>query len=101
LQPNSTTRWRKDLGENPLEIVVVFDGSSDCTVEEVCKFTEAGLRLIEITEYNGKNFAMNIALKSIDYDVVVFSDANSELQSKALCYLMRQQTGAAGQRHSS
>ena len=96
MQPNSTTRWRKDLGEHPLEIVVVFDGSSDCTVEEVRKFTEAGLRLIEITEYNGKNFAMNIALKSIDCDVVVFSDANSELQSKALCYLMRQQTGETG-----
>jgi len=76
--------------------VVVFVGSSDCTVEEVRKFIEAGLRLIEITEYKGKNFVLNIALKNIDCDVMVFSDANSELQSKALCYLVRQQTGETG-----
>ncbi len=41
-------------------------------------------------------YVLRASPKSIDCDVVVFSVANGELQSKALCYLMRQQTGETG-----
>lgn len=73
-----------DLGPHSLEVLVVSDGSRDDTVLEARKFADRGVRTIEITEHVGKANAMNHVLPEISTDVVVFSDANSQISEHAL-----------------
>ena len=78
-----------DTGVHKLEIVVVSDGSTDGTVEEVRRYSGSGVRLIEIKEHKGKIFALNKAISAISSDISVFSDANSAFRHDALTQLLR------------
>jgi cellulose synthase/poly-beta-1,6-N-acetylglucosamine synthase-like glycosyltransferase len=78
-----------DLGPHTLEILVVSDGSRDDTALEARKFVDRGVRTIEIRDHVGKANAMNRALTEISTDVVVFSDADSAIDQRALVNLLR------------
>lgn len=78
-----------DLGPHTLEFLVVSDGSQDDTVVEVRKFTDRGVRAIEIAEHVGKANALNRALAEISTDVVVFSDANSVISENAVPEMLK------------
>lgn len=78
-----------DMGCHQLEVVVVSDGSSDSTADEVRGFSGRGVRLVEIKEHHGKIAAMNQALAELGGDVVVFSDANSMFRRDALVHLLK------------
>lgn len=80
---------RLDTGPHRLKVVVVSDGSIDGTAEAVrCRVSDR-VKLIDITEHHGKISALNAALRRIDGDVVVFSDANSKIGDDALLRMLR------------
>lgn len=77
-----------ETGPHHLEIVVVSDGSTDGTVDEVRAFEERGVRLFDLREHEGKNAALNRAVAELTGDIVVFSDANSVFRREALVHLL-------------
>lgn len=77
-----------ETGGHMLDIVVVSDGSTDQTPQEVRMFEDRGVRLIEIKDHVGKIAALNRALPELKVDVVVFSDANSVFQPQTMVSLL-------------
>ncbi len=67
-----------DYPKNKLSIVVVSDGSTDRTDEIVSRFVDRGVRLIRIEGRVGKTEARNQALKLVECELVLFSDATTE-----------------------
>lgn len=65
-----------------LKIIVISDCSTDSTNEIVKSFQE--VELLELSERKGKNGGLNEALKKVDSDIVVFSDANSLYKKNAI-----------------
>ncbi len=78
----------QDVGSHCLRVVVASDGSVDRTADIVRSFSDPRVCLVDVREHVGKIPAMNRALEQIDCDVVVFSDANSELVPGALNALL-------------
>lgn len=70
-----------------LEVVVVSDGSSDCTDEIVRAVNDPRVRLIRMKQRGGKTNGQNEGVKHCRGEVVVFSDATAIYHSKALLYL--------------
>jgi cellulose synthase/poly-beta-1,6-N-acetylglucosamine synthase-like glycosyltransferase len=66
------------------EIVVASDGSTDATAEIVRSFANRGVRLIEIPERRGKQFAQLQARDDSRGEILVFTDAGVELDADAL-----------------
>jgi glycosyltransferase involved in cell wall biosynthesis len=66
------------------EIVVASDGSDDGTPEIVRGFSKQGVKLIEIPERRGKQFAQLQARDLSCGEILVFTDAGVELDSDAL-----------------
>ncbi len=78
-----------DYPRELLEIVVVADGSSDGTCDEVRRFADRGVRLAHQPERRGKNHAMSRAVPTARGEILVFSDANAFFEPKALRMLVR------------
>ena len=72
-----------------LEIVVVSDASTDGTDDIVSEYAGRGVRLIRQPERRGKTAGLNLALRAITTDLVVFSDANALYEGDALRKLAR------------
>ncbi len=69
------------------EVWVVTDGSSDKTPEIVGKRKE--VRHFHLPERRGKIHAVNRVMKEITSDIVVFSDANTEINQDGLLTMIR------------
>jgi cellulose synthase/poly-beta-1,6-N-acetylglucosamine synthase-like glycosyltransferase len=76
------------LGAHSLDIVVTSDGSDDDTVRVAQTYADRGVRTFETVEHLGKAHALNKALAAIGGDVVIFSDANSEIDKAAIPVLL-------------
>ena len=81
------TDYPKDL----LEIVIMSDASTDNTISIVKKFIEDNksddkfkITLYEASEHKGKTNAQNEAVKKIDAEVIVMTDANSMFEKSAV-----------------
>jgi cellulose synthase/poly-beta-1,6-N-acetylglucosamine synthase-like glycosyltransferase len=66
-----------------LSVVVASDGSVDATNDIVRRYAPA-VRLLELSPRRGKMTAINLGIKNVTGDVIVFSDANTFLQPGAI-----------------
>ncbi len=76
----------------PDRIILINDGSSDSTLEIMHLYREIfpeRIMVIDIKRNTGKATAMREALPYIKGDVVFFTDADSELDSRAFEYMIR------------
>lgn len=76
-----------DYPEEKLEVFVVTDGSTDDTPEIVKQFPR--LTLFHSPERRGKIHAVNRVMKFVRSPIVVFSDANTQLNTAALKNIVR------------
>lgn len=77
-----------DYPKNKLEILVSSDNSTDRTNEIVRTFIAAhpeySIRLYEVQERKGKTNAQNEAAKTVTSEILVMTDANAMLDTKAI-----------------
>lgn len=78
-----------DYPKENLKIIVVSDGSTDKTDSIVSRFQTRGVELIRIEGRVGKTEARNQALKKIDSEIIVFSDATTIYAKNSLKMLVR------------
>jgi len=78
-----------DYPTERLEIVVVSDGSTDRTCEVVWQLAHQGVVLRHYDGRIGKTACLNHAVPLAAGDIVVFSDANSSYEKRALKELVR------------
>lgn len=73
-----------DSGNFQAQVLVVSDGSTDGTVDEVKAVQDPRVELIERKERSGKALALNSIIPLIKGEVVIFTDANSIVEPGAL-----------------
>lgn len=87
---------------NKLEIILVNDASTDKTLDEIQEFMSfhdgPTIKVLNRVERTGKSASLNFALKQINSDILVISDADCFLSPdtliKALPYLSNAEVGA-------
>ena len=78
-----------DYPRDRLEIVVASDGSTDRTNAIVESYRGRGVQLLLVRDNIGKLAVLNRFVPLVQGDVVVFSDASTELEPNALRLLVR------------
>lgn len=78
-----------DYPREKLEIIVVSDSSIDQTDDIVKKYEQQGVRLFRQEPRAGKTAALNMAVPQARGEILIFSDANSIYESKALRMLLQ------------
>lgn len=78
-----------DYPRDQLDIIVVSDGSTDRTDAIVEECSHRGVRLVRCPARMGKSHALNYVMPMVRSDLVVFSDANSLYDSKAVREIVR------------
>ena len=76
-----------DYPKNKLEIFFVTDGSTDQTPEIVKEYP--AIQLFHSFERKGKIHAVNRVMKSVKTPIVIFCDANTDLNREAIKYILR------------
>lgn len=76
-----------DYPSSSLHIVWVTDGSSDRTPEILASYPQN--TVLHSPERKGKTAALNRAMKFIDSEIVVMTDANTELNSECISRIVR------------
>lgn len=77
-------RWPGDL-----EIVVFCDGCTDATAQKVAALADPRLRVMENPQQRGKATALNEAIPTCRYPIVVLGDARQDFHPEALMELTR------------
>lgn len=77
----------QDYPSHLLKIIIITDGSADETPNIVSTFSN--VQLLHKPERGGKTAAENRAMEHIDSEIVIFSDANTELPLDAVSKLVR------------
>jgi cellulose synthase/poly-beta-1,6-N-acetylglucosamine synthase-like glycosyltransferase len=76
-----------DYPKDKLEILVLSDGSTDRTDTIVQSFANYPVRLIRINSRKGKTHAQNEGVRAARGEILVFSDATTVYERRALRYL--------------
>lgn len=76
-----------DYDQKKLKVLIVTDGSTDNTTEIVKKYPT--IKLMHKDERKGKIAAVHRAMPEVTTDIVIFSDANTMLNSDAVYNLAR------------
>lgn len=72
-----------------LDVSVVSDGSTDNTNSIVEAFNEHGIKLLALSSNRGKTVAQNQAVRHVQGEILVFSDANAMYAPDAITALVR------------
>ena len=91
-----------DYPKDKLQIIIVNDGSTDGTLQEVHKFQEwkadVKIEVLDNSQRIGKTKALNMALKHATGEILIVSDAdcflNPDILRKALPFLWDSRVGA-------
>jgi glycosyltransferase involved in cell wall biosynthesis len=67
-----------------IEILVASDASDDGSDEIVREYSASGVRLVRSPERRGKEFAQGLAIAAAKGDVLVFSDAGTDLPADSI-----------------
>ncbi len=94
--------WKVKYPKEKIRVILVNDGSTDKTLEEVNDFLNGhpglSIKILNKAERDGKSKALNFALKHATGDVIVVSDADCfwspDILVKALPYLSDPSVGA-------
>ena len=78
-----------DYPPEQLEILVASDASSDDTDAQIQARADRGVRLVRSAERNGKEYAQSLAIAEAGGEILVFSDAGTELPVDSLRTLAR------------
>jgi len=78
-----------DYPPGKLQVIVVSDGSDDGTDAIVEEYSARGVVLIRQEGRLGKTMGLNLAMKQVTTEFVVFSDANAIYAADAIRKLMR------------
>lgn len=78
-----------DYPEDKLEIIIVSDGSTDETPNIVNSYKDRGVISLHDPPRKGKTAALNRAVDCATGEIIVFSDANSMYDPKAIKMLVR------------
>ena len=73
--------------EGKLEVIFITDGSTDRTPDILKEYPQ--IKLLHQTERKGKVAAMHRALAYVKTEVIIFTDANTELNKDALSKISR------------
>jgi cellulose synthase/poly-beta-1,6-N-acetylglucosamine synthase-like glycosyltransferase len=87
-----TRIWNALATEYPrdrLEIVIGLDGCSDRTAEIVRGFAGRGVRLLDYPQRRGKASVLNAAIEEVRGEILLMSDANTEIDPNAAKRLVR------------
>lgn len=71
---------RLDYPRHRLEVIVAADGCTDKTGEIAQEFADDGVRVIELPQREGKTAAQNAAAASARGEILIFTDATTELE---------------------
>ncbi len=78
-----------DYPKDKLTILVASDGSDDRTVAIAEDYEDLGVKLFHRSSRSGKSDVLNHVVKTLDEDIVVFTDANAMFADDALKKLAR------------
>jgi len=78
-----------DYPSDRLEIVIGLDGCSDGTAAIARRFADRGVRLLDFDERRGKAAVLNAAMNQVEGEIVLLSDANTEIDPRAARRLVR------------
>jgi cellulose synthase/poly-beta-1,6-N-acetylglucosamine synthase-like glycosyltransferase len=78
---------RLDYSPSKLQVIVISDGSEDGTDDVIRQFEDRGVLLLRQEPRNGKTAALNAAVPMATGEILVFADANSVYDAKALRHL--------------
>jgi cellulose synthase/poly-beta-1,6-N-acetylglucosamine synthase-like glycosyltransferase len=79
----------QDYPREKLDVVVASDGSRDATVAIAAGFADNRVRVLDFRENRGKATTLNAAFPESRGEIVVFSDANTFFEPRALRNLVR------------
>ncbi|MGH8202867.1 MAG: glycosyltransferase [Steroidobacteraceae bacterium] len=71
-----------------LDLMVASDASDDATDSIVLGYADKGIRLVRPSVRKGKEHAQELAIASIDADLIVFTDAGTILPKDALVHVL-------------
>lgn len=78
-----------DYPRDKLEIAVASDGSSDQTADLVRRYQDRGVRLFQYQQRRGKASVLNASVPKLKGDIVLLSDANTQIDPDALKKMVR------------
>jgi cellulose synthase/poly-beta-1,6-N-acetylglucosamine synthase-like glycosyltransferase len=72
----------------PLEIMVASDASDDGSDTIVQEYASKGVRLVRSPERRGKEHAQGLAIEAATGDIIVFSDAGTDLPPESIRHIV-------------
>lgn len=76
-----------DYPKNKIEFVFITDGSTDDTMEIIKSYPE--LKLFHQNERKGKINAVNRVVPMLDSDIIIFSDANTDINKEGIINIVK------------
>ena len=71
------------------ELVIGLDGCTDETAAIVRRYTDGNIRLLDFTQRRGKSSVLNASIVELTGEIVLLSDANTEIDPDAVRQLVR------------
>jgi len=76
------------LRYRPLEVLVASDASDDSSDDIVRSFADRGVVLVRSPERRGKEHAQGLSIQTATGDIIVFSDAGTDLPSDSIDFIV-------------